>query len=440
MTARPPGPAALAAYRALVATRVTDADFLTRTAVRYPRIAHVRLGPEHLYLLSHPDLVRLLLVESGRRTAKSRGLQAARRLLGAGLLTSEDPLHRIQRRLIQPAFHHDRIAGYAGQMVAAAARTAESWRPGCRVDMGAQMSTVTFDAVGRALVGTDLRGRAGAVQAALRDLLAAYNRAFLPGFDLALRLGTPLGRRVTAARDRLDAVVARTIAEHRAAGDRGDLLSALIAAGMPDQQLRDEIMTLLLAGHETTASTLTFGWYLLAGDPEVATWLHEELDAVLGDRPPGYADLDRLPRTRAVVAETMRLYPPAWAVSRRLSADLPVDGWVLPAGSTALVSQWVLHRDPRFWPRPLRFEPTRWLAGGGFDPQAPGAPRHAYFPFGAGGRICVGEAFAWTEAVLVLARLARHWAPRVADGYRLRLRPAITLRPDGPLPMDLIPR
>ena len=367
---RPAGPSTLAAFRAIVAGRRTDPDFFVRAARKHPRIAHVRLGSEHLYLLSHPDLVRRLLVDAGRTTTKSRGLQAARRVLADGLLTSEDPLHHRQRRLVQPAFHAARVASYAAGMVTAADSTAAGWRDGARVDMAEEMSALTFDAVGRALFSSDLRGAAGEVRAALGDLLSAYHRSFLPGFDLALRVGTPLGRRVTAAQARLDAVVARIIAGHREQGESADLLSALMAArddggGMDDRQLRDEVMTLILAGHETTATTLTFVWHLLSTHPAAERWLHEEIDEVIGARTPSPADLGRLPRARSVVAESLRLYPPAWVLGRRLTAEMEVDGWLIPPGSTCLVSQWVLHRDPRLvrrnraGPAPLCLLPVR---------------------------------------------------------------------------------
>jgi cytochrome P450 len=231
------------------------------------------------------------------------------------------------------------------------------------------------------------------------------------------------------------------IANHDSGAE--DLLAAMQSNGqMSPIQLRDEAMTLLLAGHETTASTLSFAWYLLARHPEVADWLQPELDAQpeLADQTEldGQPDQRTPPRVRAVIAETMRLYPPAWVLGRRLTDQLRIDDWTAPAGSTCLVSQWVLHRDRRFWADPLAFTPSRWIgADGQFDLEAPGQPRLAYFPFGAGSRICVGESFAWTEASVLLATLSRRWRPRLPAGYRLSLRPAITLRPAGELPMTL---
>jgi cytochrome P450 len=408
------------AIRSILATTRTDADFFTRVATRFPRVGYVRLGGEHLYLLSHPELVRLALVEAGRQTMKSRGLQAAKRILGSGLLTSEGDLHREERRLIQPAFHHERVAGYVADVTTAAAECAKRWTVGESVDMAAEMGALTLQVAGRALFGSELAAELSVVREALTELMTAYNRSFiLPWFELTLRLRTPLGRRVLAAQARLDAVVDSMIARHDR--DSDDLLGAMQRADIGARQLRDESMTLLLAGHETTASALTLAWYLMARRPDIAEWVAAGGDA------------------RAVIAESMRLYPPAWVLGRRLTAPVRIDEWTAPAGSTLLVSQWVLHRDGRFWDEPLKFRPQRWIGPAGFDLEAPGQPRLAYFPFGAGGRICVGEAFAWTEAATVLGVLARDWRPRLAPGYELRLRPAITLRPDGPLPMILTP-
>lgn len=398
---------------------------MLRTARVHPRIAHVRFGLDHVYLLSHPDLVRRLLVESGRYTTKSGGTTGARAILGDGLLTSEEPRHTEQRRLIQPAFHRRAVAGYVESMRAAALRHESAWRPGARVDMAERMSAITFDVVGEVLFGADIGAHADSVRAALADLYASYNRVFLPWFQLMMRLPTPLRRRVTGARTTLDAAVYSIIDQRTS--DSGDLLATLLAG---DRALaRDQVMTLMLAGHETTGSALTFAWYLLAANPEAAEWLREEVDT-----DPGYENAHR---TRAVIAEALRLYPPSWTMGRLVRQDLVLDDWTVPAGSICLVSQWSQHRDPRFWSEPLRFRPERWISDGRFDLAAPGQPRYAYFPFGAGSRMCVGETFAWTEAVIVLGTLARRWAPRLRPGYRLRLRPAITLRPDGPLPMTL---
>jgi len=441
---RPPGPelGTLEILRLLRSRRPTD--FLDRVATASPTLGHFRLGREHMYLLGTPELIRGLLLGHGRVTAKGRGLEQARRLLGQGLLTSEGGLHRRQRRLIQPAFHPDRIHTYAEPMRAAAVdlATAGRWRDGEVRDVAAEMADLTLRIVGRTLFATDLAADAGGVASALTTFLGHTQRVMIPGGPLLNRLPLPSTRRLAEAGAALDRVVYRLIAEHRAAGDRGDMLSMLLAArdedgtAMPDRQVRDEVLTLMLAGHETTANALAWAWLLLDRHPEAARRLHAEVDAL--PAAPSYDDLDRLPRTHAVVAETMRLYPPAWVVGRRMLADVGLDGWTVPARSICVASQWVTHRDPRWWTEPLAYRPQRWLdAHGRYDETAPGQPRGAYFPFGMGRRLCIGESFAWTEVTLVLAILARDWAPALVPGHPVDVRPAITLRPAHGLRMTL---
>ena len=441
---RPPGPevGALEMLRLLRSRRPTD--FLELVATESPSLGHFRLGREHFYLLGTPELIRGLLLGHGRVAAKGRGLEQARRLLGAGLLTSEGELHRRQRRLLQPAFHADRIRAYAEQMRAAAVEVtaAGRWRDGQVRDVAADMAELALRIVGRALFATDLTADAGGVTAALSTFLGRAQRVMIPGGPLLNRLPLPSTRRLAAAGADLDRVVYRLVSEHRAAGDRGDMLSMLLAArdsdgtAMPDRQVRDEVLTMVLAGYETTANVLAWAWMLLDRHPPAAQRLHAEVDAL--PAAPGYGDLDRLPWTHAVLAETMRLYPPSWAIGRRLLADVTVDGWPVPARSICVASQWVTHRDPRWWAEPAAYRPDRWLdASGGYDAAAPGHPRGAYFPFGMGRRVCIGESFAWTEAVLVLATLARDWAPALVPGHPVDTRPAITLRPAHGLRMVL---
>jgi len=486
--ARPPGPqySSLGSIRAM--RRLRPNGFFDEIHRDHPRLAYVRLGSEHAYLLFEPDLVRTLLVDAGRSTAKGRGLERSKELLGEGLLTSEGDHHRRQRRLVQPAFHATRIAGYAEVMCEEARLVSDGWRHGACVDMATEMSRLTLRIVGRALFGTELRDADIAVVShSLSTFLSRFQLLMVPGGALIGRLPTPANRRLRAARDRLDELVYRMIAEHRTSGDTGDLLSMLLLAGssddassdevagaggdvgsggsrpqaaaggsggMSDQQIRDEALTLLLAGHETTANTLTWSWLLLAGDRVNSSRLHREVDAL--GRPPTLADLAALPFTRAVIAESMRLYPPAWAVGRRALEPLTIDGYTVPAGSLLATSQWVVHRDPRWWGDATEFRPGRWInADGRFDDTAPGAPRGAYFPFGAGRRVCVGESFAWTEAVLVLATLAQSWGVTVQPDMSehaeaagppdeagpplaaMETLAAVTLRPAGRAPLRL---
>jgi cytochrome P450 len=438
---RPPGPelGRLELVRLLRSRQLTD--YLERAAGRGPTLSHFRIGREHAYLVGTPELVRELFGPLGRVGKKGRGLEQTRVLLGQGLLTSEGELHRRQRRLIQPAFHGSRIEAYSRSMRTAAAELPEraGWKDGEVRDVAADMAELTLRIVGQTLFAADLTDDSTAVSAALAELLGRFQRVMLPGGALLNRLPLPSTRKLTGAIAELDAVVARLIAEQRAGrGDDGTVLAMLLAARdedgrpMPDRQVRDEVLTLMLAGHETTANALAWTWLQLDRNPAAAAALHAELDAAAAG-----AGLAELPWTHAVVAESMRLYPPAWVVGRRMVTDVTLDGWSIPAGSLVLASQWVTQRDPRWWPEASSFRPQRWIGPDGYDESAPGQPRGAYFPFGMGRRVCIGESFAWTEAVLVLAALARDWAPSLVPGHPVALRPAVTLRPMHGLRMTL---
>ena len=352
---RPPGPQLGPLELARLLRRRQMTELLERAARQSPEVAHFRLGVEHAYLVSTPELVRELFGSLGRVTAKGRGLEQARLLLGDGLLTSEGDLHRRQRRLIQPAFHHARIPAYEEVMRVEAAALPEraGWAEGAVRDLAADMADLTLRIVGRALFATDLAADSPAVAGALAELLSRFQRVMLPGGPLLNRVPLPSTLRVRAAIADLDGVVRRLIAEHRAAGRTDGLLADLLAARdedgrpMPADQVRDEVLTLVLAGHETTANALAWSWVQLDRHPEAAARLHAEVDAA-----PAVPALADLPWTRAVVAETMRLYPPAWVIGRRMLADAELGGWTVPARSIVMASQWVTHRDPRWWPDP----------------------------------------------------------------------------------------
>jgi cytochrome P450 len=411
-------------------------DFLTRAARQHGDLVELRLGPYRLLLASHPDLVREVLIARQQAYRKGPILQRARVVLGDGLLTSEGEQHRRQRHLLNRAFHPSRIAGYALTMVAEAERAAGRWRAGQPVDVHAEMVRATLTVAGRTLFATDVAADVSAIGAALDDVLSAYGLVLLPAAWRLERL--PIGplRRLRRGRDTFDRIVRRMVAARRADGrDRGDLLSVLALAddrgrtpAMTDDEIRDHVVTLLLAGHETTANTLTFAWHLLAADPGMERRLHAEVDTVLAGRTATIADCDRLPYTRGVIAEALRLYPPSWAMARQALTAHELGGRQVAPGDVVVVSQWVVHRDPRWWPAPLHPVPERWTG----DPVAD-RPRHAFFPFGAGGRQCIGESFARTEAVLALATLARRWQLRPVPGRPLQLAPLLTLRPRGGL-------
>ncbi len=434
---RPPGPTYSAFGSMRAVRRLGPTGFFDSIRREHPRLAYVRFGNEHAYLVFEPDLIRELLVDHGRATRKGRGLERSRELLGEGLLTSEGELHKHQRRLVQPAFHAQRIATYAEVMCDEARGVSNGWRHGAYVDMSTEMSRLTLRIVGRSLFGTDLApADLDTVSRALGAFLARFELLMIPAASLLGRIPTPANLRLRAARADLDTLMYRLIAEHRRSGDTGDLMSMLLLAdggSMPDKLVRDEALTILLAGHETTANALTWAWLLLAQDRAASARLHREVDAL--DRAPGLGDVEALPYTRAVVAESMRLYPPAWAIGRRAAEPLTLDGYDVPAGSLLAASQWVTHRDERWWDGAAEFRPDRWISGDGTfnDP----SPRGAYLPFGAGRRVCIGESFAWTEAVLVLATLAQDWAATAVPETSMATRAAVTLRPANGAPLRL---
>jgi cytochrome P450 len=417
--------------------------FFRAVTNRYGPIASFRLGRRRFYFANEPAAIEELLVGNPRAYVKGRGTQRLERLLGTGLLTSNGELHLRQRRLVQPAFHRERIAGYAATMVARAERCAGAIALGRPLDMGAEMSRLTLGIAAETLFGADVDREAERIGAALDEAMSSFPLAISPLGELLDHLPMiPVVRRFRAARAALDAVVYRMIARRRerriagAAEGPPDVLGMLLDAadaegGMPTEQIRDEALTLLLAGHETTANALTWTWLLLARYPAVETRLQAELERVLGGRAPAMEDLPALEFARDVIAEAMRLYPPAWVVGRRAVEPAALGGWTVPTDGVVLACQWVTHRDPRFWNDPEAFRPERWSNG-----ETAALPKFAYFPFGGGNRLCIGEAFAWTETVLVLATIARrlrfHAAP---DLGVVAAEPLVTLRPAAPVRM-----
>jgi cytochrome P450 len=415
--------------------------FMTRLAATHGDVARVALGGEPLYLVSDPELIRDVLVTKNRSFVKGRALERSRILLGQSLLTSNGDYHLRQRRLAQPAFHRPRIAEYGATMTAYAERAHGQWREGERRNAAEAMTHLTLAIAGKTLFDADVGGEAREIGEAMTVAIELFDLVTVPFAELLMKLPLPRARRFRRAKARLDETIYRIIAERRRSGeDRGDLLSMLMLArdedgdggAMTDEQLRDEALTLFLAGHETTANALAWSWYLLARNPHAEAALHAELDTVLGDRLPTIDDLPRLTYTRAVLAEAMRLYPPAWIIGRRSVAEVEIGDYSVPAGSLVAMSQWVVHRDARWWPEPERFDPSRWTTG-----TESARPKFAYFPFGGGARLCIGEQFAWTEGMLLIATIARHWRLRRAPGAVVEPLPLITLRPKGGVVVEL---
>ena len=415
--------------------------FFSNLARTYGDVSHVHMAGEHLFLLNHPNLIRDVLVTNQRNFLKGRGLERARRFLGQGLLTSEGAEHLRQRRLMQPTFHRDRISSYASVMTDYADRVQRRWHDGSTIDAAQEMNRLTLLIVGKTLFDADVESHAKNVGTALTAVMGSFWMTMLPFFDVMEHLPLPAFRRSRKARAELDAIIYGMIEERRKnPSDRGDLLSMLLlaqdeeagGAGMTDQQVRDEAMTIFLAGHETTANALAWTWYLLSGAPDVEARLHEEVDRVLGGRLPTLADIPSLPYVEQVVTESMRLYPPAWIIGRRAIEEFTVREYTVPARSVVVMSPYVLQRDERFFTEPERFHPERWTR----EFKASLLP-FAYFPFGGGARRCIGESFAWMELILVMSTLAQRWRMRLVPGYPVAPQPVVTLRIKNGLKMTL---
>ena len=407
---------------------------------KYGDMYVLQLGNMLWYQISHPDHIHQAIVtnaahyiKDGSYTDRQRGLA---RFIGNGLLTSSGDFWKRQRKLMQPAFHHKRIEGYAQIMTDYAGRTLAHWRDGAVIDIDREMMETTLQIVAKALFLTEIDHEVREIGEAVDTLQETTNSMSL----IPTWVPTPLELRTRRAVRNLDAVVYRLIAQRRAEPnleDRGDLLAMLLQAEdedgtrMTDQQIRDEVVTLILAGHETTANALNWPWGLPAQNPHVEAKLHAELDAVLAGRTPTLADLKQLPYTEMVIKESMRLYPPAWGFSREAAQDTELGGYRIPKGAVVGVTSWVTHHDPRWWGAdadqcvPERFSPER----------EKDIPKYAYMPFGGGPRVCIGNMFAMMEAQLLLAIMAQRFRLRLQPGQGVRTDAKITLRPKGGLPM-----
>jgi cytochrome P450 len=407
--------------------------FLTRCAREYGDVVFFRLAHVPVCLLTHPDGIERVLVTEASKFVKSRDYRALAQVLGNGLLTSEGEAWRRQRKRIQPAFRHENILAYTSLMVERANRMLAGWRPGETRDVHQDMMRVTLEIIAEALFGFDVSPQAESISAALQTFTEKFINQASFAFLLPARLPVPGRWRLERAARNLSRIIYAMIQERRARPQAtGDLLGTLLGmqsseeGPMDDRQLRDELITLLLAGHETTAIALSWTFYLLAQHPAVEANLARELCEVLAGRLPEARDLPRLRYTEMVVKESMRLYPPAWGIGRETLEDFELDGYRLPAGTNIFLVQWITHRDPRFYEDPERFEPDRWRD----DPIRSGRlPRFAYFPFGGGPRVCVGASFAMAEATLLLAAIAQRFHLALVPGHPVEIFPSITLRP-----------
>jgi len=429
----PPGPPNRLLSVLFGAMQQNPLEYFTDMARRYGDVSGMHIGNFRSLFINHPDLIEDVLVNNAKKYHKGRILQANKYLFGEGLLTSEGDFWLRQRRLSQPAFHRARVSVYAATMAEYAEQMLATWHSGEERDIHEEMMQLALRIVGKTLFDADVTKDAKEVGETLDILLqiaANFGRTIL----VPLWVPTPRNLRAKLGIKRLEKVIYRIIAERRASGrDTGDLLSILLQAHdedgshMNDRQLRDETITLFLAGHETTANTLSWTWWLLAQNPAVEKRFHEELDGVLGGRVPTLDDLPKLTYLSHVLTESLRLYPTAWGMARLAAEEHEIAGYPVRVGYGVAFAQWVVQRDARWFDAPLEFRPERWENG-----LAKQLPRFAYFPFGGGPRQCIGNTFALMEASVVLATVGRKYRFRLVPGHRVTPLASITLRPrDG---------
>jgi cytochrome P450 len=413
----------------------------------YGNIAHYRFMGTPIVFINDPKYIREILINQASSFVKERTVRRMKILLGEGLITSDDPIHIRQRRIAAPAFHRQRIAAYGDRIVASAAAHRDRWQPGQSIDASAAMMSLSLEIVARTLFDIEVTDDIRRINDEVNTIMDLYNFIVaFPKLESFLHLPIPGLIKFRKSKTRLDGVVNRLIAEHKASGtDKGDLLSMLLASrdeedaqhtGMSDEQVRDEVLTIFLAGYETVANALTWTWYLLSQNPEVEAKLHAELETVLGThRLPTLADYPNLRYTEQVFAESMRLYPPAWAMGRMSTKPVTLGPYRIPPGAHFFFSQYMMSRTAEYFPDPLRFDPDR------FTPENKASrPKFTYFPFGGGNRQCIGESFAWMEGILSIATIAQRWRMTYLGTTPPVPQAKITLRPRGPLLMRITSR
>jgi cytochrome P450 len=431
----PPGPKGRPIFGHTLEAWKDPLRFMFDSVRDYGDIVRFAFGPYEYVMINHPDAVHHVLVENAKNYTKSRNYDGLKLVLGHGLVTSEGETWKRQRRLAQPAFHRDRLASFARTMAAEAEVTANEWdaKVGEPLDVSAEMMRLTFRIVGRTLFSVDLESDAQRLGPAIVEAMHFADAYASSVFRLPMWLPLPKIRSFRRAVSELDDLVLRIIAERRAAkdGEHDDLLDMLMRAqdeatreGMSDRQLRDEVMTLVLAGHETTANLLTWTFCLLSQHPEIARRVRDEALAVTGGRPATLEDVPRLKLVSMVLQESMRLLPPVWAFERQAIEEDAVMGFRVPARAIVGISPYCLHRHPRYWENPEGFDPER------FAPErAQSRPRYAYMPFGGGPRQCIGNNFALMEGQIILATLASRFRVDLAPGETIDPEPTVTLRP-----------
>lgn len=427
---RPPGPPSYFGISEALAFRKDPLHYLENLASQYGDVVHFRLGWKHAFLLNHPALVQEFLVVHASKHVRGPIMQRGRAVMGEGLLTSEDPLHAMQRRLVQPAFHREQIARYGQVMVECTLRACERWSPNQPIDLREEMMALTLAILGKTLFDREMQHDAGNIGNAVTELMSLVDLVFVPFSEHLMHLPIPGMRRLKRVRERLDRLIYGLIEERVRSGAKGDDLISLLLQSHPQgaenskpfRQIRDECLTILLAGHETIANALTYALVLLAQHPDEAQKVRHEVQQIAGYEDLQPADYDRLAFTRSALSEAMRLYPPVWVLGRAITEPCRIGAFTAPATSILFASQYLLHRDARFYSEPDLFKPERFLANNKIN-------TFAYFPFGIGPRRCIGEGFAMMEGTLALGTILRRWQPELLPNTELVLDPKVTLRP-----------
>ncbi len=434
VTSEAVGPPGVLGARNLMRFATNQLAFLRNLADEYGDVVELKMLGRPWFLVNHPDDIEAVMVKHARVMGRDDYAKVLERALGFGLLTSEGELWKRQRRLMSQAFVPKRIQSYGGAMVRVTEAAVKGWRHGQEINLHQEMSRITMEVVADVLFGAGVSATDGET---VRGAMEVINEFFANSPEAIAKLApwvpTPRNFRMRRAIAQIDELIFRIIARRRAGEQRDDLLGTLLSAEdadgarMSDQQLRDEAVTLFLAEHETTALTLAHTLFLLSKHPDVERKLHAELKQTLGDRSPTADDVKALPYTERVIKESMRLFPPAWTTGREALEAVDIGGHHIPKGAQILLSQWVVHRDPRWFPNPEGFDPDRWT-----PERAKELPRFAYFPFGGGPRVCIGNHFAMMEATLILAVIAERWRLDLLPGQELELEPSVTLRQKGP--------
>lgn len=427
-----PGPKNSIPLLNLLSFRKNPTKFLEQISDKYGDLIKFKLGPQTVILLNHPDLIKDVLVTNHHKFIKGRGLQMAKVVLGDGLLTSEHELHTRQRKMIQPAFNAKKISYYSEIMTDFTNKYLEKLKDGEQVDLSKDMMSLTLSIVCKALFDSEVESDTEKIQKSLSLVVEMFDEITNPLYYLLKDSSFPKYKRFNEAKEFLDNIILKMIKERRGNSEnRNDLLSMMIQAqdeddkkGMSDKQIMDETLTLFMAGHETTANLLAWTFYLISQNPKVEKKIVEEINQVIGDEAPNYADIPKFIYLKKVLTESMRIYPPAWVLGRISTESHILNNYKMPAGTVILASQYTLQRDKRFYKNPLKFIPERWDE----DKKAE-IPRYAYFPFGTGPRVCIGEQFAWAEGILIISMILQKWRFFLSKEQKVDIKPLITMRP-----------